>query len=240
VEKVYPSSDEVPANLLKFYICFSRPMRESHEIFDCFDLRKENGELVDDPWRRTELWSDDCKRLTLWIHPGRVKEGVNLREQIGPVLEPGKTYTLVIATRLLDASGLPLRKTFSKTFRVTAPVRTRPSPAEWTVFAPAAGTTHPLRVTFPRPLDHALLGRLLKVVDRQGRPVAGSAEVGTEERSWIFVPIQPWTPSDYTLRVDEHLEDLAGNTPARVFELDLTEPPAAKLPLRRVFRPLPR
>jgi len=87
---------QLPANLLKFYVHFTRPMRQTDTIFDQLHIVDERGEPVNDPWRRFPQWSDDGKRLTLWIHPGRVKRGVNLREEIGPVLAPGKKYTLRI------------------------------------------------------------------------------------------------------------------------------------------------
>src|SRR5262249_33143360 len=96
VQVVYPTADVLPANLLKFYIHFSRPMRESRAIFDQIHILDEKGRAVSDPWRRTELWSADSKRLTLWIHPGRIKRGVGPRETEGPVLTPGRKYTLVI------------------------------------------------------------------------------------------------------------------------------------------------
>ena len=60
------------------------------------EILDEQGTLVEDPWRRTELWTADARRLSLWIHPGRIKNGVNLREELGPVLEPNKTYKLII------------------------------------------------------------------------------------------------------------------------------------------------
>jgi hypothetical protein len=60
-----------------------------------FVMRGPDGKDIPDPWRRTELWNEDATRLTLWIHPGRVKEGVNLREEFGAVLDPErKTYYL--------------------------------------------------------------------------------------------------------------------------------------------------
>src|SRR5262249_6927483 len=103
VDRVYPTASELPANQLKFYIHFSRPMRETRDICNHFHLSGRDGEPVPDPWRRTELWSADGKRLTLWIHPGRIKQGVNLREEFEPVLSPGREYTLVIDDKLLDA-----------------------------------------------------------------------------------------------------------------------------------------
>src|SRR5262245_21611194 len=96
VERIYPTADVLPANQLKFYIYFSKPMREGEAIFERIAILDEHGKPVEDPWRRTELWTADAKRFSLWIHPGRIKNGVNLREEFGPVLEPNKAYTLVI------------------------------------------------------------------------------------------------------------------------------------------------
>ena len=70
VVSVYPSGRVLPANNLKFYIYFSQPMREGRVIFERIKLLDENDCEVRDPWRRTELWTPDAKRLTLWIHPG--------------------------------------------------------------------------------------------------------------------------------------------------------------------------
>ncbi|MCS6852178.1 MAG: hypothetical protein NZ700_13530 [Gemmataceae bacterium] len=236
VEAIYPTADVLPANLLKFYVHFSRPMRESREIFDQIRLVDDTGRAVPEPWRRLELWSADNRRLTLFIHPGRIKQGVNLREEEGPVLRPNRRYTLEIGAEVLDADGQPLGKLYRKTFRTGPEEHRRPLPQEWRVQAPAAGTCRPLVVEFPRPLDRALLGRCLTVHAADGRPVAGTISVEAAERRWLFVPAQEWQAAEYHVRIDAVLEDLAGNTPERVFDLDLTQPvgppPQWALPFR--------
>ena len=80
VEAIYPSGDRLPANLLKFYIHFSRPMREGEPVFDRIRLIDDRGREIGDPWRRVDLWTPDARRLTLYVHPGRIKRGVNLRD----------------------------------------------------------------------------------------------------------------------------------------------------------------
>ena len=95
--EVFPSGDTVPANHLKFYLNFSERM-EQGKIFRHFRLTDlATGIPVEEPFRETELWSDDGKRLTLWLHPGRQKTGVNLNMDLGPVLEPRRRYALEIA-----------------------------------------------------------------------------------------------------------------------------------------------
>jgi hypothetical protein len=79
----------------------------------------------------------------------------------------------------------------------------------------------PLVVDFDRPLDHALLGHCLAVVDGAGRPLGGAGEVTDGETRWRFVPDAPWAAGRYEVTVDGILEDLAGNSVARVFEREL-------------------
>lgn len=237
VEHIYPSADTLPANHLKFYIHFSRPMREGEVVFDHIRLLDGAGQAVVSPWRRTELWSADGRRLTLWIHPGRVKEGVSLREEFGAVLEPEQQYTLVVGADLRDADGQPLREAFTKKFCAGQPERTRPAVADWKVTAPRVQTTQPIILEFPRPLDRALLDRFLTVMDAEGEIVSGRIEVGRQERFWSFHPDRSWEARDYRVRVDERLEDLAGNTPLRLFDTDLREPALGAARLMVTFRP---
>ncbi len=220
VERIYPTADRLPANHLKFYIHFSKPMREGREVFNHFALLDQHGEPVHDPWRRTELWSKDAKRLTLWIHPGRVKQGVNLREDFGPVLSAGKKYRLVVGVSLRDATGQHLAKPFVKVFTAGPADHARPLPSRWRVRAPRDPDS-PLEVRLLEPLDHPLLFRFLRVVDHRGCGVAGKIEVADQERVWRFRPAQPWPPGVYQIQVSPLLEDLAGNTPMRVFDTDL-------------------
>jgi hypothetical protein len=238
VEKVYPSGSELPANLLKFYIHFSKPMRESRDIFGHFHLLGPDGKEVEDPWRHTELWSADGKRLTLYFQPGRVKRGVNLREEIGPPLEPNRRYTLLIDDKLRDAEGQPLAKAYRKEFRTTAEEATRIRLEDWQVQPPPVGTTKPLVLQFPRPLDRALLERFLTITDAGDQPVQGRIEAGPQEKTWRFHPEQPWQQARHELAVDSRLEDLAGNTPLQAFDLDLEKTGEEAVRLRLPFRPL--
>lgn len=221
VENIYPTAKVLPANLLKFYICFSRPMRESAAIFDQVDIVDDQGNAVDDPWRRTEMWSRDGKRLTLWIHPGRVKLGVNLREQFGPVLEPERTYRLVVHPQVCDVDGKTLAKPFVKEFRVMASDRARPLLQQWRLRLPQAGTHAPVVITFVKPMDRFIAERRIQVRDAQEKIVPGNSAIGAEERSWKFTPSSPWQTQTYSIVTDEYLEDWAGNTPAKTFEVDL-------------------
>jgi hypothetical protein len=228
VVEVHPSGDQLPANHLKFYLLFSEPMRQGR-IWDFFTLVDETtGEPVHDPLRHTELWSEDGRQLTLWFHPGRQKTGVNLNVEIGPILEPGRRYTLSISPRWLSQKGTPLAAEFRKSFAAVEPDHTQPRLADWTFRVPSAGTRDPLEIEFPEPLDWALLQKQLAVEAASGARAPGEIRVGAEERSWQLHPSEPWQPGGYRLKAGGVLEDLAGNSLARPFEVDLTDSSASR------------
>jgi hypothetical protein len=234
VTLVTPSAGKVPENLLKFYLYFSAPMSRG-EVYDRVRLLKENGQVVDSPFLRLgeELWDPSGTRLTLLIDPGRIKQGLKPRELFGPVLEAGRTYTLVIDAGWLDAEGEPLGSFFRKTFRAEAADEVQPNPKTWIINPPRSSTREPLEIRFPEPLDRALIESGLTLVDPKGEEVAGHLEIDLDETRWRFTPERPWLPGNHALLIDNELEDLAGNSIRRPFEVDIQrdtpERPEAKL-----------
>jgi hypothetical protein len=228
VAQVYPTTDVLPENLLRFYLHFSAPMSvgESYRHIKLLDAK---GKPIDLPFLELdqELWDPTGKRFTLLFDPGRIKRGLKPREEVGPALEEGKSYTLVIDRGWPDAEGNPLKDTFRKSFRVGKPDDGQPDPKTWKVKPPAAGTRSAVRLTFPKSMDHALLNRMLWVVDARGKKIAGKVEVGERETVWSFATQQPWAEGQYNLVADTRLEDVSGNSIARPFEVDV---------LRRVQR----
>lgn len=237
VNRVFPSTDTLPANSLKFYIHFSQPMREGRAIFERIHLLDEQGHKVHDPWRRTELWTQDAQRFTLWIHPGRVKRGVNLREDFGPVLETDRKYTLLIEQTVQSQDGQPLQEAYRKEFRTIVDDRTQPLPQTWKLSVPAAGTRMPLRLNFGEPLDHALVQRCVSVRARFGQRVKCHMTLQNDDSVALLTPEVAWQQIEYHVAVDPILEDLAGNTPVRIFDTDLTAKPGPSPQLEILFRP---
>jgi hypothetical protein len=184
-----------------------------------------------------ELWSPDQKRFTLYLDPGRIKRGLKPREEVGPVLEEGKSYTLVIDREWQDAEGNILRETFRKKFTVGPPDDEPIDPKNWELAPLSAGSRQPLMVRFPKPLDHALLHRLIWVANAAGKRVPGTASVSQEETEWRFTPENPWPPGEFHLVVDKALEDLAGNTVGRPFEVDVFRPVQRELKSETVKLP---
>jgi hypothetical protein len=224
VAAVYPSGDTLPENLLKFYLHFSAPMSRGM-AYEHIHLRDGAGKDVTFPFVdiAEELWDPSGQRLTVLFDPGRIKSGLRPREELGPILHPGVTYTLTIDRGWLDAAGRPLVTDHRKTFRAGPTDSHSPDPASWKVGVPGPGTREPLLLTFPEPLDHAMLRRVLGVIDPDKRPVPGDVAVEAGETRWRFTPESPWRAGRYQIVIDKDLEDLAGNSIGRPFEVDVFE-----------------
>jgi hypothetical protein len=222
VTAIYPTASKLPDNQLRFYIHFSRPMRQG-EAYIHIKLLTADGRPVNRAFLEIgeELWDGSGQRLTLLLDPGRVKKGLKPREEFGPVLEAGRSYRLVVDKAWRDADGQPLAASFEKRFAALPPIETAVDFKQWTVTSPKAGSREALVVRFDRPLDRALLMRMITVEGAGGKPVAGEIELGEEERRWQFRPVQPWSAGKFNLAVDTALEDSAGNNLDRPFEVDV-------------------
>jgi hypothetical protein len=224
VRQIYPSAQLLPENLLKFYVYFSAPMSRGH-IYDHIHLKDNAARAVELPFLEIdeELWNPEMTRLTLFIDPGRIKRGVRPLEEIGPALEAGKGYSLVIDPDWRDGAGNPLKESFQKSFKVGPPDRDPPDPATWKIEPPRRGTRDALAVSFPEPMDQALARRMIRVTRASGEPVEGEPALDEEERRWTFVPARPWRRGPYRLVIQTTIEDLAGNNIGKPFDVDLFE-----------------
>ena len=224
VVAIYPTTAELPVNLLKVYVHFSGPMSEGWADRAVKVFREDTGEelegafLPPDP----ELWDLERRRLTMLLDPGRIKRGLVPNQEVGYPLVEGVTVKVTVAPAFRDAKGQPLKSGAERSYRIGPPFRSRTDTGLWRLKPPGAGSHDTLVVEFDRPLDHALLQHSLRVCDSNGTPLQGRGEPGAAECSWRFTPALPWEDADYQLVVDSTLEDVAGNTPVRVFDRDVT------------------
>jgi hypothetical protein len=212
----------LPANALKIYLQFSQPM-EQGVFLDRIILHRQDESEVKGAFRETELWSPDGKRLTLWLHPGRQKTGVNLNIDEGSVLRAGETHRLKIAASWRSAAGVPLGKETAITLTATAPDHDCPDPRRWKLIAPQAGTRTPLKLSFDETLDPAML-RTALTIQTGTQTVFGAVQVAADAKAWSFTPVGAWQPSPHTIHIDPLLEDLAGNNLQHPFEVDRDQP----------------
>jgi hypothetical protein len=225
VLRILPSSNVLPANLLRIYIEFSAPMSRGAGL-PFVHLIDDKGKKVDATFLPLEgdFWSPDHTRYTLFLDPGRVKTGIKPNVDLGRALVDGRTYTLRVDSTWRDGEGRQLVSSYEKKFRA-APMDVTPiNPQSWTLVAPQPSSRTarpPLIVKFFEPLDHGLLRRGLGVETIKGKPVPGVVEVGPDELEVRFVPDEEWSAGEYQLVVLDILEDLAGNRIGRKFEVDL-------------------
>jgi hypothetical protein len=240
VVAVYPSGRELPENLLRFYIQFSTPMSQG-SCYSRVHLRDETtGAEVERPFLELpqELWSPDGTRLTLLLEPGRVKHDLVPREELGPILIAGRTYSLAVDANWPDAQGQPLVAGARKRFQAVKSDSRQLEPSSWIIETPTAGTREPLSIRFPQPLDRGMLERVLRVLSADAAQksstasteLAGTIRITDEEKRWAFEPCDPWSAGRHVLAVSSRLEDPSGNSIGRPFEVDLKRSPVRPTP----------
>lgn len=211
---VQPSAPEVPANLLRISIEFSKPVGGA--ILPRLALLHADGRLIEAPFLEQELWSPDGRILTILMHPGRVKTGLNAREEMGPILAAGDDVVLVLDRR-------PIRQ-----WIVGPADEYGPIPSAWKLLPVSVASRQALVVALDGPID----GRdadYLAIADSRNRRIDGRAQLKNGERVWTFTPSVPWRTGEYKLVARGTLEDPAGNRLGGHFETAIDTPlvPAA-------------
>jgi hypothetical protein len=216
---VFPSSDVLPENLLRFHVRFSRPMRRGGAEANITILGPDGSAAPDVLYRApVELWNTSMTCLTILLDPGRLKRGVGPNRMLGPPLKIGERYMLVVGRGMIDAHGRPLRQRFTKAFTVCEPVRAPIAIEHWRIVPPAAASREPLDLTFLTPLDWAGLWHGITVVSEGGEQMSGRISIDQDETRWRFAPAAAWRAGFHSIRISPHLEDACGNTPYGAFD----------------------
>jgi hypothetical protein len=219
---VYPLSDTLPENLLKFYILFSKPMQEGDELKH-IHLIKDGRDTMSSVFLDLELWNNERNMLTLWLDPGRIKRDLQPNKLLGPPLNRGSHYQLVIDKDWQDAEGILLKENFTKNFFASSHDSVSPDEKKWTISTPETGTKEQLIINFNEALDHVLAERTISVFDANGNEVKGKLKVNDQGSIVYFSPDSEWKKGDHALQVESRLEDLAGNNMDRLFDIDLDQ-----------------
>lgn len=218
---IFPQSDVLPANILRLYVEFSEPM--SFENPHAFILiEDQDGRPVMGPFVEIEegLWNANRTRLTLLLHPGRIKRGVGPNMTQGEIFKQNQKYSLKISSAWNAGTGDGLKESFTKTFVIAEAMRTIIDIESWKIDTPIAGTNQPLVVQTNRLLDKALAERMIFVIGSDGNLVKGKFEYDGSESSLSFNARRLWRAGAYQLKINPKLEDVCGNTPVNVFDLE--------------------
>jgi hypothetical protein len=220
VVRVQPSAGQVPANLLRLSIEFAT--RIEGPVLPRLALLRPDGKPLAQPFLEQELWSPSGRILTVLMHPGRVKTGLNAREVLGPILADGDDVTLTLDDH-------PIQH-----WRVGPADTSGPAVSAWRLSSVRAASRQALVVT----LDDAIDGReadYIAIADSHGRRVSGQALLKDGERTWAFTPHGPWRAGEYRLIARGTLEDPAGNRLGGRFETPADAPAAAPADVALAF-----
>ena len=83
-----------------------------------------------------------------------------------------------------------------------------------------------------------MLQRVIGVVDPSGKSVTGSVTVDQQESRWSFQPAVAWQAGEYQLLVSSDLEDRAGNSIGRPFEVDVFRQVEPKITRKTIRLPV--
>lgn len=222
VTAVYPDASVVPENLLRIYIQFSAPMGSSGaaDFVHLVHRASSKEEVVEGAFLpvQADFWSPDHTRYTVFLDPGRVKLGILPNRQHGRPLRANHKYALVISPNWPDANRQPLNNGYRHEFSAGPAIKTAIDTSQWRIAAPVAGTRDQLVVTFPRPLNHAVVIRALGVESAEHHAINGVVSLEQHDTRWRFEPVEHWKPGEHSLIALAFLEDPQGNQIGRPFE----------------------
>lgn len=212
VVSIFPSANELPENLLRFYLYFNTPMKKGQALKHV-QLIDSSGNIDNHAFMefKQELWSPDGKRLTILFDPGRIKRGVSTNMELGPALLEGKQYQLVISGAWQDVYGQELSINKTKEFVVIKAYRQNIKVEELEIRKPEADSEEILSIHFDRIIDHALVQSMIQIKDENEKVIAGYWQTSEEEKIIQFVPEKNWKKGTYRIIMDNCLEDAAGN-----------------------------
>lgn len=212
VVSIYPSANELPENLLRFYLYFNTPMKKGQAL-KYIQLIDSSGNIDNHAFMefKQELWSADGKRLTLLFDPGRIKRGVSTNMELGPALLEGNQYKLAISGTWQDVYGQELSVTTTKEFVVGKAYRQQIKVNELEIKKPAANSDDTLSIYFDRIIDHALVQSMIRIEDENNNLIVGYWGTSEEEKTIQFIPEKAWKKGTYRIIMDSSMEDVSGN-----------------------------
>ncbi|KAA1243906.1 Ig-like domain-containing protein [Aquimarina sp. RZ0] len=223
VQSIYPSDKMLPANLLKWYVRFSKPVNEAF-IYDHIQFINARGDTLHNPILHIEnaLLSDQNTLLTIWIDPGRQKRDLSPNIKLGAVFKKNNSYTLIISKKLKDHQGIPMQQNFNHQFNITEADRIQPNIDFWKIQTPKADSKADLIINCEESLDYGSSLEGVLLTNSIEGTVPGNWKLIDHESVFVFTPADTWRSGRYTISFDKNIEDLAGNNLERLFDSDIT------------------
>jgi hypothetical protein len=207
--EAYPSGATVPENLLRIELRFTAPLWHGLDM-EHVKLYDVNNNEITQAFLDLPLLSPDGKRVTILMHPGRVKSGVGANLAVGRALNAGSVVTLVV-------DDVALAQPIRKTWEVAAFDADLPQPSRWTFALPRQQSRDPIVLHLDGPISSSAES-LIAIRAPNGERFAGTISLERGETLWRFVPEMPWTEGTYAIAIHPDIEDPAGNRPCGPFE----------------------
>ena len=168
VEKVYPDADTLPENILKFYIKFSKPMREGN-FLNHIRLINNTGDNVSGVFFDNfyELWNNDRTQITLLVDPGRVKKGLQQNIKQGRAFAVNESYKLIIDSTWRSIQGNYIDSQYVKTFFIKEEDSIPPNIHEIKITPIKRFSKSPINITFNEVLDQFQLQDYVRIVSNE-------------------------------------------------------------------------
>lgn len=212
IKNIFPTTDSIPVNILRFYIEFSEPIREENALSHIRLLDNNGNDLslvfFDNNY---ELWNTDRTKLTLILDPGRVKSGLKANEALGRIFKQATQYYILVDSLFTTMIGKHLNKKFIKTFIAVKEDTISPGTENWEIEIPRANTRLPFTIKFNEPIDHISALSYLIIKNSKGKKINGNIVIKNNETIWEFIPASKWQKGEYQLLINGRLEDIAAN-----------------------------
>jgi hypothetical protein len=219
IKNIYPTTDSIPENILRFYIEFSAPIREENALSHIHLTGEDEKELsivfFDNNY---ELWNADRTMLTLILDPGRLKTGLKANKELGRVFQKGLKYSMTVDSLFTIMKGNHLSKGFVKHFVASEADTLAPDSNKWLIHTPPSSTISPLVIDFGETIDHVSALGYLAIIDNEGNRIEGTIILRSCESVWEFVPKKQWRKGGYTLFINSRFEDIAANNLNGLFD----------------------
>lgn len=217
VVNIFPTSDTLPVNIIRFYVEFSKPMQEMG-IYNHIHITNEKGNKLDKVFYEhgVEFWNADRTKVTLIIDPARVKQGLIAFNQLGRHFEENQTYHLVVDSLLLDFNNQSLKSSKKKTFVTSKEDFKTPDPKNWKIGNVKPSTSEPLIIIFDDKTDHISALESMIIIQNQEK-INGRWKM-INDTTVQFTPDKKWNSGVYTIKVHSSFEDLVANSIYEIFD----------------------
>ena len=238
VIEVFPKSNQVPGNILLFYVLFSQPMKDEVLAFKHIKIIDSAGKEKEMPWRNKSQWINN-KILVMMVHPARIKRGINSFAELGELFGFNKEYKLVITTELRDEFDRKLVKEYTKMFSIIKEDRDMPEIKYDEFKIPKRNTKESLVIKFNEGMDYLSVLSAVKIKSlTDNKYVEGEITYTDNDQSWNFIPKNNWQNIKYQVIFEKELADFSNNHVHRLFEItDLSQLNEENMPRKWNFVP---